>query len=90
LRHVLRPLQHRGGPDACWEAYESWRLGKGHPTFDEGATVMHPRLGILPPPVGGGRRDPALGGLGEGRWAARCKFCKVESVPVAAVDAARA
>ena len=28
--------------------------------------------------------------LTEGRWAARCQFCKVESIPVAAVDAAHA
>lgn len=23
-----------GDPDACWEAHESWRLGKGDPTFE--------------------------------------------------------
>lgn len=40
-----------GGPDACWEAHEAWRLGKGDPTFGEGATVAHPPVGsILPAP----------------------------------------
>jgi hypothetical protein len=31
---------------------------------------------------------PDLVPLTEGRWQAHCRFCKVESVPVAAVDAA--
>ena len=40
-----------GGPDACWEAHEAWRLGKGDPTFGEGATVTHaPRGSIQPAP----------------------------------------
>jgi len=33
---------------------------------------------------------PNLQPLTEGRWQARCQFCKVESIPVAAVDAAHA
>jgi hypothetical protein len=33
---------------------------------------------------------PDLHALTEGRWVARCQFCKVESIPVAAVDAAHA
>jgi hypothetical protein len=33
---------------------------------------------------------PKLHPLTEARWAARCQFCKVESIPVAAVDAAHA
>jgi hypothetical protein len=33
---------------------------------------------------------PELVPLTEGRWQARCQFCKVESIPVAAVDAAHA
>lgn len=34
--------------------------------------------------------SPDLRPLTEGRWQARCQFCKVESIPVAAVDAAHA
>ena len=33
---------------------------------------------------------PELHALTEGRWSARCQFCKTESVPVATVDAAHA
>ncbi len=33
---------------------------------------------------------PELVALTEGRWQARCQFCRVESIPVAAVDAAHA
>jgi hypothetical protein len=33
---------------------------------------------------------PDLHPLTEGRWQARCQFCQVESIPVAAVDAAHA
>jgi hypothetical protein len=33
---------------------------------------------------------PELHPLTEGRWAARCQFCKVETIPVAAVDATHA
>jgi hypothetical protein len=33
---------------------------------------------------------PELQPLTEGRWQARCQFCKVESIPVPAVDAAHA
>jgi hypothetical protein len=39
-----------GGPDACWDAQESWRLGKGDPTFGEGATVSRPPPGTQPAP----------------------------------------
>ena len=40
-----------GDPDACWEAHEAWRLGKGDPTFGEDptATVMHPPRGSVQP-----------------------------------------
>jgi hypothetical protein len=33
---------------------------------------------------------PELAALTEGRWQARCQFCKTGSIPVAAVDAANA
>lgn len=33
-----------GDPDACWEAHESWRLGKGDPSFGPGAFVGRPPL----------------------------------------------
>lgn len=33
---------------------------------------------------------PELHPLTEGRWQASCQFCKVESIPVAAVDATHA
>ena len=33
---------------------------------------------------------PELLALSEGRWQARCQFCKTESIPVPAVDAAHA
>ena len=33
---------------------------------------------------------PELSPLTEGRWRARCQFCKAESIPVSAVDAAHA
>jgi hypothetical protein len=33
---------------------------------------------------------PNLHPLPGGRWAARCQFCKVENIPVAAVDEAHA
>jgi hypothetical protein len=35
-------------PDACWEAHEAWRLGKGDPTFGAGSTVTSPRRGTVP------------------------------------------
>ncbi len=34
--------------------------------------------------------SPELHALTESRWAARCQFCKTESIPVAAVDDAHA
>ena len=38
-------------PEACWQAHEDWRLGKGDPTFGESATVTCPqRGGVLPAP----------------------------------------
>jgi hypothetical protein len=33
---------------------------------------------------------PHLHAIPEGRWQAKCQFCKVESIPVAGVDAAHA
>jgi hypothetical protein len=33
---------------------------------------------------------PELHALTEGRWVARCQFCKVDGTPVAAVDATHA
>ncbi len=33
---------------------------------------------------------PQLHALTEGRWQARCQFCKTESIPVPAVDGAHA
>ena len=33
---------------------------------------------------------PDLHPLTEGRWQARCQFCKTQSIPVAAVDAVHA
>jgi hypothetical protein len=39
-----------GDPDACWEAHESWRLGKGDPTFGEVVAARPPPPGIPPAP----------------------------------------
>ena len=38
-----------GGPDACWQAHEDWRLGKGDPTFDVTFASVKPRRGSIPP-----------------------------------------
>ena len=37
-----------GGPDACWEAHEAWRLGKGDPTFGEAFASRAPKPGTVP------------------------------------------